>query len=201
MNITRSIMLTVSMISGGAAQSANTVTDYAWTATWDSNERDLSNVPGESSKSAFAVQTTWKRLDFFGFLGWFRSQQSNKLVGFAQIDAPIEAGKLSDIIELTVKSKTPDIVFRLSLETPNDPDRCTFQAEISTSTSFEKRTFVPADFTCWRRGEKLPVDRIVSFENVTKMTILVTRSSQRPPTSTSESLAPFDLQVAELDMR
>ncbi|MEI6397240.1 MAG: hypothetical protein WCO71_00590 [Pseudomonadota bacterium] len=201
MNITRSIMLTVSMISGGAAQSANTVTDYAWTATWDSNERDLSNVPGESSKAAFAVQTTWKRLDFFGFLGWFRSQQPNKLVGFAQIDAPIEAGKLSDIIELTVKSKTPDIVFRLSLETPNDPDRCTFQAEIPTSTSFEKRMFVPADFTCWRRGEKLPVDRIVSFENVNKMTFLVTRSSQRAPTSTSESLAPFDLQISELNLR
>ena len=194
-------MLTMSMISSGAAQSANAVIDYAWTATWDSNERDLSNVPGESSKSAFAVQTTWKRLDFFGLLGWFRSQQSNKLVGFAQIDAPIEAGKLSDIIELTVKSTTPDIVFRLSLETPDDPDRCTFQSEIPTSTSFEKRMFVPADFTCWRRGEKLPVDRIVSFENVNKMTFLVTRSSQRPPTSTSESLAPFDLQISELILR
>ena len=201
MNITRSIMLTMSMISSGAAQSANAVIDYAWTATWDSNERDLSNVPGESSKSAFAVQTTWKRLDFFGLLGWFRSQQSNKLVGFAQIDAPIEAGKLSDIIELTVKSTTPDIVFRLSLETPDDPDRCTFQSEIPTSTSFEKRMFVPADFTCWRRGEKLPVDRIVSFENVNKMTFLVTRSSQRAATSTSESLAPFDLQISELNLR
>ena len=201
MNITRSIMLTMSMISSGAAQSANAVIDYAWTATWDSNERDLSNVPGESSKSAFAVQTTWKRLDFFGLLGWFRSQQSNKLVGFAQIDTALEAGKLSDIIELTVKSTTPDIIFRLSLETPDDPDKCTFQANIPTTTSFEKRTFVPADFTCWRRGEKLPVDRIVSFENVNKMTFLVTRSSQRAATSTSESLAPFDLQISELNLR
>ena len=201
MNITRSAILAMSIISIGAAHAQNSATDFTWTATWDSNERDLSNVPGESSKSAFAVQTTWKRLDFFGLLGWFRSQQPNKLVGFAQIDAPIEAGKFSDIIELTVKSTTPDIIFRLSLETPDDPYRCTFQAEIPTSTSFEKRTFVPADFECWRRGERLPVDRIVSFEDVTKITFLVTRSSQRPPTSTSESLAPFDLQVAELDMR
>jgi hypothetical protein len=201
MSITRSTLLAMSMISSAAAHSANAVTDYAWSATWDSNERDLSNVPGESSKASFAVQPTWKRLDFFGFLGWFRSQQPNKLVGFAQIDAAINAGTLSDLIEVTVKSTTPDIIFRLSLETPNDPDRCTFQANIPTATSFEKRTFVPADFTCWRRGEKLPVDRLVSFESVTKMTFLVTRSSQRAPTSTSESLAPFDLQISELNLR
>lgn len=201
MNITRSIMLTMSMISGGAAQSANAVTDYAWTATWDSKERDLSNVSGESSKAAFAIQSTWKRLDFFGFLGWFRSQQPNKLVGFAQIDTGIEAGQMSGIIELTVKSTTPDIIFRLSLETPDDPDKCTFQADILTTTSFEKRTFIPADFTCWRRGQRLPVDRLVSFEDVNKMTFLVTRSSQRAPTSTSESLAPFDLQISELNFR
>ena len=138
---------------------------------------------------------------FFGFLGWFRSQQPNKLVGFAQIYTVFEAGKLLDIIELTVKSSTPDIIFRLSLETPDDPDKCTFQANIPTTTSFEKRIFIPADFTCWRRGERLPVDRLVSFEDVNKMTFLVTRSSQREPTSTSESLAPFELQISALNFR
>ncbi len=201
MNSTRSILLAMSLASGGAAQSATVATDFSWTATWDSQERDLSAVPGESSKAAFAVQTTWKRLDFFGFLGWFRSQQPNKLVGFAQIDTAIEAGKLSENIELTVKSTTPDIVFRISLETPDDPDKCTFHADIPATKSFEKRIFVPDDFTCWRRGERLPVDRLVSFANVNKMTFLVTRSSQRVPTSTSESLAPFDLQITELNLR
>ena len=191
----------MSIISGGAAHAQNSATDFTWTATWDSNERDLSNVPGESSKSAFATQTTWNRLDFFGFLGWFRSQQSDKLVGFAQIDAPIEAGKLADVLELVVKSTTPDIIFRVGLEIPNDPDQCSFQAIIPTSTSFEKRTFVPADFECWRRGVKLTVDREVPFNQVHKITFLVTRSSQRAPTSTIESLAAFDLQVAELNMR
>ncbi len=201
MNIIRSIMLTMSMISGGAAHSATVATDFTWAATWDSKERDLSNVSGESSKASFAIQSTWKRLDFFGFLGWFRSQQPNKLVGFAQIDTAFEAGKLSDIIELTVKSTTPHIIFRLSLETPDDPDKCSFQTNIPTTTSFEKRIFVPADFTCWRRGERLPVDRLVSFRDVNKMTFLVTRSSQREPISTSESLAPFDLQISELNFR
>jgi len=201
MNITRSAILAMSIISGGAAHAQNSATDFTWTATWDSNERDLSNVPGESSKSAFATQTTWNRLDFFGFLGWFRSQQSDKLVGFAQIDAPIEAGKLADVLELVVKSTTPDIIFRLGLEIPNDPDQCSFQAIIPTSTSFEKRTFVPADFECWRRGVKLPVNRTVPFNQVHKITFLVTRSSQRAPISTNESLAAFDLQVTELNMR
>lgn len=201
MNIIRSVILAMSIIPSGATQAQNIPTAFTWTATWDSNERDLSNVQGESSKAAFAAQTTGNRLDFFGFLGWFRSQQSNKLVGFAQIDTSFAPGKLFDILELVVKSTTPDIIFRLGLEIPNDPDQCSFQANIQTSTSFEKRTFAPADFECWRRGVKLTVDREVPFNQVHKITFLVTRSSQRAPTSTSESLAAFDLQVAELNMR
>jgi hypothetical protein len=176
-------------------------TTFNWSATWDSKERDLSTVEGASSKAAYAIQIPGNRLDFFGFLGWFRSRETAKLVGFAQISSDIMKGKLVDAIAVSVRTATPDVLFRLSLENPNDPDKCSFQTELRSSLDFETQSFGPADFQCWRRGVLQPVTRIVSFAEIQSIQFLVTRSGQRPPLASSETLTPFELQVSELSLK
>lgn len=194
-NITRFFIV----VCGVMVSTVSLCTEFPvdWQANWDYLARPLPADAGEPSKAAFVVQPRGGTLDFFGWLGWFPSSDSQSLVGFSQIETSQFVGASRDsVLVLVAATDSPQVKFRVTLQEYNDPDDCSFQAAFSFADSaLSKKTFESSDFRCWRRGIELPVTRRVHFENIRTLGFLVTKSSQNAELAKARASFPFGLSV------